>query len=656
MMNNQKLNEPLKQAIDWALANDKGLIKLGASVDDLTALYPYYDKDGKELFIKVRFDTDKGKWIKPFCLTGNKYRLGEPKLDKKPLYLPAPLGDVVYIVEGEKCVDVLIQLELSATTTGGATSVNKCDLSPLIGRDCMIWRDNDDSGTKWQMELINALNGLNIAHTVIDVDAIQLPTGASLPPKGDCVDFVQACYADGDDDLGIIKLIQALPTKDPQAQDPQASPIQISQTSNTPQDAQTLLDLDTQASQLQGAIGELACLDEIRLHLALPKVAKSFGISQKALMGFVADYKGGDLVKATTPHREPQAGEMVFNALYGLIDAYMVIDDCYKIAFVLWVIFSHLVEHSDIAPIAWITSPEKQCGKSTLFGLFARVVDRPFTANNITQAVLYRVMDKYKPCLLVDEIDTSLKDKGELLGIINAGYSRHASITPRINTDNGGAVDTFNAYGAKVFSGIGEMQGTFASRSIRFNLRRKHQGETAQRLTQKTLSHAKTDAVKSKVKRWANDNVDAILAVDIPLLPINDRDFDNWELLLKIASRLGIYDRAVNACLAICQIKGELSQGERLLADIRAIWNGGDKMGSGLLLDRLNALEEAEWQTLNNGQPMNAHQLAKRLKSFGIKSKPVRHNDAVFRGFDKADFVKVWERYLPPQPTEPYPF
>ncbi len=374
-------------------------------------------------------------------------------------------------------------------------------------------------------------------------------------------------------------------------------------------------------------------------------------------MGFVADYKSGDLVQDTTPHSEPQAGEQVFNALYGLVDAYMVIDECYKIAFVLWVIFSYLVGHSQIAPIAWITSPEKQCGKSTLFGLFARVVDRPFTANNITQAVLYRVMEKYRPCLLVDEIDTSLKDKGELLGIINAGYSRHASITPRINTDNGGAVDTFNAYGAKVFAGIGEMQGTFASRAIRFNLRRKHQGETAQRLTLKTLPHAKTDEIKAVVKRWASDNIDAIVATHIPLLPINDRDFNNWEFLLQIASVLGIYDRAVNACLAICQDKGELSQNEQLLADIRAVWNGGDKMSLRFLHERLTAIPDMQWATYDNGLPISLYKLSKLIKGFGLATKTVKFDaTATAKGYEKAQMMLLWERYLPPPIEDDCPF
>lgn len=114
-------------------------------MDSLTDIYPYH-QDGKEVFVKVRFDKDGKKWIKPFYHNGKQYRLGEPKLNKKPLYLPNPLTDTVYLVEGEKCVHALLDIGISATTTGGATSVDKCDLTPLQGRKCVLWRDNDNSG------------------------------------------------------------------------------------------------------------------------------------------------------------------------------------------------------------------------------------------------------------------------------------------------------------------------------------------------------------------------------------------------------------------------------------------------------------------------------------------------------------------------------
>lgn len=430
----------------------------------------------------------------------------------------------------------------------------------------------------------------------------------------------------------------------------------IANPNDTPILATTIIELGTEKALLQErkaylqlAVERLAKLDEMELHLSLKGVAGEFGITQKALLSFVSQHKQGDLVKETEPASEAVTGKEIYQELYTLIDDFMVIDEPYKVAFVLWVIFSYWVDISEIAPIAWITSPEKQCGKSTLLGLFERVVYRPFTANNITQAVLYRVMERYKPCLIVDEIDTSLKDKGELLGIINAGYSRHASQTPRINNDKGGEIEAFNAYGAKVFAGIGEMQGTFASRAIRFELRRKHNGDKAvKRLNIKTLPREQTDITKTRIKRWCDDNVQLVQVVDVPLLGINDRDFDNWYILLQIAKVLGVYDKAVNACLAICGKDKEMGTNEMLLHDIRNIMVRRDKIKYADLLNLLNDDELLAWRTYNGNSPLTTYQLSKKLNAFGIKTKSIRLGQENHKGYEKSQFVPVFERYLPP--------
>ena len=648
MMNNELINrELLLQAIQAIATTDKTLSHMGAGVRDITAFYPYY-ADNQELFVKVRIDKDGSKWIKPFYYDGNCYRLGEPPTTKdpnykKPLYHLPLLDNTVYIVEGEKCVHSLIDIGLTATTTGGATSINQCDLTPLQGKRCIVWRDNDKSGQEWQSNLLQALTALDIAYGVIDVDKVQLPTGEPMPAKGDCYDLVQAYFADGQDSSGIIEIIQALPLA---SIEPVIEPLAI----DNPLQA-----LEDKERRLIACIDELAELNDIKLHLALSEVTREFKLSKDKVLSLVHEHKQGGLVAEIEPYHEPVTHDEIYTALYSLVHEHMAIDEPLKVAFVLWVIFTYLTDISDFAPIAWITAPERQCGKSTLLGLFERVVNKPMAFNNITQAVLYRVMEQFKPTLLIDEIDTSLKDKNELLGIVNAGYSRHASNVPRMNQDKGGIVEKFDVFGAKVFSGIGEMKGTFASRAIRFELRRKTNSDKVKRFNKRTLPHETTNEIQSKVKRWAGDNRQAVQAVQTPLLQINDRDFDNWEILLQIATVLGVYDKALQACLTICNRKDEPSLNEMLLSDIRDIFNV-ERMSSTDLLEKLNFDSEKCWQTLNNGSPLTSHQLAKKLKGFGIVSKNMRINSIQVKGFDKADFVKTWAQYLPPPPAEENPF
>ena len=644
------INYPLLlQAIEYIAGKDEKLLGMGAGVNDITAFYPYY-ADNQELFVKVRIDKDGSKWIKPFYYDGNCYRLGEHPATKepnykKPLYHLPIAGEVVYIVEGEKCVHSLLEIGLTATTTGGATSIDKCDLTPLQGKRCIVWRDNDKSGQDWQANLSQALTALDIAYDVIDVDKVQLPAGEPMPAKGDCYDLVQAYFADGQDSSGIVEIIQALPLA---SIEPVNEPLQIDD---------PLQALEDKERRLIACIDGLAKLNDIKLHLALSEVTREFKLSKDKVLSWVHEHKQGGLVAEIEPYHEPVTHDEIYTALYSLVHEHMAIDEPLKVAFVLWVIFTYLTDISDFAPLAWITAPERQCGKSTLLGLFDRVVNKPYPIVNPTQAVIYRVMEQFKPTLLIDEIDTSLKDKNELLGIVNAGYSRHANKVPRVNNDKGGIVESFDCFGAKVFSGIGEMKGTFASRAIRFELRRKTNSDKVKRFNNRTLPYETTNELQRKVKRWAVDNRQAVQAVETPLLQINDRDFDNWEILLQIATVLGVYNKALQACLAICNRKDEPSFNEMLLSDIREAFIT-ERISSIDLLARLNADKEKCWSTYNRGTELTVHQLAKKLKGFGIQSKAMRIKGELgtVKGFDRADFIKAWNMYLPPLQVGENPF
>ncbi|MCP9759180.1 hypothetical protein EGI20_07625, partial [Aquitalea sp. S1-19] len=98
-----------------------------------TLVSPYFDQAGEVVFARVRLDTDNGKWIRPFHLDGDRWRLGEPAVadGKKPL-LNLPLlamypDDEVWLVEGEKCAAALTDVGVLAMTSGSATSVRGAD-------------------------------------------------------------------------------------------------------------------------------------------------------------------------------------------------------------------------------------------------------------------------------------------------------------------------------------------------------------------------------------------------------------------------------------------------------------------------------------------------------------------------------------------------
>jgi hypothetical protein len=157
------------------------------------ALHEYRAADGSPLYWRIRMShaTDE-KWIRPMRHDGNRFVLGEPPTPRngKPLYrLPglaaADPSAKVLIVEGEKCADALAKLGVVVTTSGGASSADVADWTPLRGRHCVIWPDNDDPGAKYARDVTTRLRELGCAVEIVDIPALNLPN------HGDCADWLE---------------------------------------------------------------------------------------------------------------------------------------------------------------------------------------------------------------------------------------------------------------------------------------------------------------------------------------------------------------------------------------------------------------------------------------------------------------------------------
>ena len=152
-------------------------------------LHHYVDETGLWLYSKIRLcHPQKGKIIRPICEKNGQFIIGEPKFNgKKPLYgLPLiRASDMIFWVEGEKKVDALIKLGLVATTSGGATSHDNAELSPLQGKKIIVWADSDEAGKNHARAIKVALEKLTCDVSMIDVDSLE------LPQKGDVVDWLK---------------------------------------------------------------------------------------------------------------------------------------------------------------------------------------------------------------------------------------------------------------------------------------------------------------------------------------------------------------------------------------------------------------------------------------------------------------------------------
>jgi len=91
-----------------------------------------------------------------------------------------------------------------------------------------------------------------------------------------------------------------------------------------------------------------------------------------------------------------------------------------------------------------------------------------------------------------------------------------------------------------------------------------------------------------------------------------------------------------------------MTTGVQLLPDIKSVFGTAEKIATEDLLAGLIAMPEAPWATARKGdKPLDAKALADRLKGYGPRSKVVRIGTQTIRGYDSADFVDAWKRYLP---------
>jgi putative DNA primase/helicase len=194
----------------------------------------YRNEIGEPILVEARFDkpggrkefrqhsfSREGRWVPSI-----------PKELLRPLYdLPALVGcdaeREVLIVEGVKCVEAAKELlgddgPICTTWPGGCGSVDKVDVSPLMGRRIVIWPDNDPPGRGAGNKLAQRLSALGCVVRVVAVPPC-MPEGwdvadamQSMAPEQVRLMVVDAVALSPEDipaQAGILKRSVALPAR-----------------------------------------------------------------------------------------------------------------------------------------------------------------------------------------------------------------------------------------------------------------------------------------------------------------------------------------------------------------------------------------------------------------------------------------------------------
>ena len=161
-----------KKLFDWVKSKTRDDVRL-----PLTHKYRYYDADNKLVCVALKYSDEQEKSFmqatpskdKQWYMTNatNKSLPPDSHVDQIPMYrlpslLQANTDRPVWIVEGEKCVDAILDTPIpdeskrpvcTSLIGGSSTKLDKTDLSSLNGRSVLLVSDADSPGRSYMARL-----------------------------------------------------------------------------------------------------------------------------------------------------------------------------------------------------------------------------------------------------------------------------------------------------------------------------------------------------------------------------------------------------------------------------------------------------------------------------------------------------------------------
>lgn len=353
----------------------------------------------------------------------------------------------------------------------------------------------------------------------------------------------------------------------------------------------------------------------------------------------------------------------IIEKIESYLNTYMVFPDPAQARTVaLWVLhtwtFSESFPFSPMAtPYLYINSETPRSGKTLLIDLLEPIVLNPERGADMTGSVMFRLIEKIRPTLFVDEVDTLFQQGGAknepMRNVLNSGY-KWSGYTWR---NVGGEPEKFKTFCAKLLAGInnGKLPETVETRSIFINLRRvtsvNAEGEiVAPDGSTREIYYAfmAEEAADQLVK-----DIQAFMAGWIAHYqrytpkPIAGMEPRQWEIafpLVQVAhevdrqtGRTGIEDAIREMLKVIIAPRQDKEKPE--VALLRAIKKAFDDEKT----DRLFT----ETLCAYLGEGWNGKRLGPALRKLGVgPSTTLTIKNRTLKGYIKAQFAQAWEDYL----------
>jgi Protein of unknown function (DUF3631) len=360
----------------------------------------------------------------------------------------------------------------------------------------------------------------------------------------------------------------------------------------------------------------------------------------------------GKSINLSAPQPWPESVDSaeVLNQISQMLSRHMVLPIGAADAIALWTAHTHCFQAFNHTPRLHITSPERQCGKTTLLRILGCLVPKPLRVKNVSHKAIFQVVEQHSPVILIDKAESFIFDNDELCDILVAGHERDDCAIRYLGDEK--ELRTFAVFSPAVISGIGAIPGSLQDQSIPIRLFRAKPGELCQQFdSRKTLQE---ENLRRKLARFAADHFQQIKD-SIPTMPPSayNRLADNWRPLFAIAEIASSDwpDRVRAAYVALVDQRDQDPQdiGVMLLADIRQIFtelHGIDRILSSGLVQALNAMTDRPWSQVHKGRPASQIWLARKLGAFDIYPGTIRVEEKNAKGYYLTAFCDAFERYV----------
>lgn len=330
----------------------------------------------------------------------------------------------------------------------------------------------------------------------------------------------------------------------------------------------------------------------------------------------------------------------------------------------LWIAHAHLIDVFENSPRLAFLSPEPGSGKSRCMELTEALTPRPVLSVNATAAYIFRKISDEAglPTLLMDEVDTIFgpgkSDANEdLRGLLNSGYRRGATAGRAAVRGKKVVTEDWPTFCAVALAGLNQLPDTIMTRAIVVPMKRRRSDQRVESFRRR-VNGPENERLNARLAEWA-----AVVRADVadawPELPegVEDRDADVWEPILAIADAAGGHWPATARAAAVEMVARAKDKpatlGIRLLADIRKVMAGRDRISTADLLAGLHALDEAPWASIK-GEPIDGRFLARTLGKYEIPTNNTfRDGGRTAKGYLRQHFADAWGRYLPAEASPP---